>query len=227
MVQVRVAPRPTGSAVHWNLLACTVTTALCLPPQYLESERASARGHKLHTVAALPDAASGPPAAVLVWHHGIAEHIGRYREGERWHCRFVRRGSSLPECSLQQRSPAPNQPLPRSVHPPGRGRRCGVRRRRGGARPQRGRAGAGAVVPGGGGLPPANFRWLLPRCLACSAQVGAAAAHLATLPLPLPLPNRRWTSCWRWGATRGRMWQRASQAPRPRPSSWLATRWAA
>lgn len=28
----------------------------------------------------LPGEASGPPLAVLVWHHGIAEHIGRYRE---------------------------------------------------------------------------------------------------------------------------------------------------
>lgn len=49
--------------------------------QYLESERASARGHKLFTVAFLPDADAGPPAALLCWHHGVAEHIGRYKEG--------------------------------------------------------------------------------------------------------------------------------------------------
>jgi acylglycerol lipase len=45
--------------------------------QVLESERTSAKGHKLFTVTVLPD---GPPAACLCWHHGVAEHIGRYKQ---------------------------------------------------------------------------------------------------------------------------------------------------
>lgn len=47
--------------------------------QFFEGERASARGHKLVSVTYLPDAAAGPPKAVLLFHHGIGEHIGRYK----------------------------------------------------------------------------------------------------------------------------------------------------
>ena len=57
--------------------------------QVVESERASARGHKLHTVAALPE---GPPVALLCWHHGVAEHVGRYKESEAGEGRVVWRG---------------------------------------------------------------------------------------------------------------------------------------
>lgn len=51
--------------------------------QFFEGERASARGHKLVSVTYLPDAAAGPPKAVLLFHHGIGEHIGRYKSSER------------------------------------------------------------------------------------------------------------------------------------------------
>ena len=52
-----------------------------MPPLMIESERQSVRGHKLHTVTVLTEGGS-PPVAVLCWHHGIGEHVGRYREGE-------------------------------------------------------------------------------------------------------------------------------------------------
>ncbi|KAI3424906.1 hypothetical protein D9Q98_008290 [Chlorella vulgaris] len=47
--------------------------------QYFEGERASSKGHKLLSVTYLPEAAAGPPSAVLLFHHGISEHIGRYK----------------------------------------------------------------------------------------------------------------------------------------------------
>lgn len=50
--------------------------------QVIEGERASAKGRKLFSVTVLPDAGQ-TPAAVLCWHHGIGEHIGRYEKGER------------------------------------------------------------------------------------------------------------------------------------------------
>lgn len=51
--------------------------------QYIESQRTSAKGAKVASVAFLPDAAAGPPVALLVFHHGIGEHVGRYKESER------------------------------------------------------------------------------------------------------------------------------------------------
>lgn len=47
--------------------------------QVIEGERASAKGHKLFSVTVLPDAGQ-VPAAVLCWHHGVGEHIGRYEQ---------------------------------------------------------------------------------------------------------------------------------------------------
>ena len=46
----------------------------------LEGERLSCRGEKLLTVHYAP---SGEPRAVLIWHHGYGEHIGRYKWGAR------------------------------------------------------------------------------------------------------------------------------------------------
>lgn len=71
--------------------------ALAPPPpapslQFLESERASAKGHKLFTLTVLPD---GPPAACLCWHHGVAEHIGRYKQGG-WVVSFLLLGGVQP-----------------------------------------------------------------------------------------------------------------------------------
>ena len=48
--------------------------------QYIEGERAHGKGHKLFTVTFLPDTAT--PTAVLCFHHGVGEHIGRYKESE-------------------------------------------------------------------------------------------------------------------------------------------------
>ncbi|KAL4437215.1 hypothetical protein ABPG75_004354 [Micractinium tetrahymenae] len=47
--------------------------------QVIEGERASAEGHKLFAVTVLPDAGQAP-GAVLCWHHGVGEHIGRYEK---------------------------------------------------------------------------------------------------------------------------------------------------
>jgi hypothetical protein len=41
-------------------------------------EFTNARNHKLHATAYLPD---GAPKAILIWHHGVAEHSGRYMPG--------------------------------------------------------------------------------------------------------------------------------------------------
>ena len=49
--------------------------------QYRESERVSLRGHKLFTVEYYPEDASNLRAA-LVFHHGLAEHVGRYKQSE-------------------------------------------------------------------------------------------------------------------------------------------------
>jgi alpha-beta hydrolase superfamily lysophospholipase len=54
--------------------------------QFIESERASAKGQKVAGVAFLPDAAAGPPVALLVFHHGIGEHVGRYKTSEIFGC---------------------------------------------------------------------------------------------------------------------------------------------
>lgn len=48
--------------------------------QFLESERSSVKGHKLLTLAVLPEDGAALPSAVLCWHHGVAEHVGRYRQ---------------------------------------------------------------------------------------------------------------------------------------------------
>lgn len=81
-MQVSEAAAPVALKAPSRLLS---THALLTPPldrlcphQIVESERASAKGHKLFTVTVLPD---GPPAACLCWHHGVAEHIGRYKQG--------------------------------------------------------------------------------------------------------------------------------------------------
>lgn len=60
--------------------------------QVIEGERASAKGHKLFAVTVLPDAGQ-TPVAVLCWHHGVGEHIGRYeKSGFGCCCRAARRG---------------------------------------------------------------------------------------------------------------------------------------
>ena len=41
----------------------------------------SHRGHKTYTVCYLPDS-NVATKAVLIWHHGVGEHIGRYQYGE-------------------------------------------------------------------------------------------------------------------------------------------------
>ena len=47
-----------------------------------EGERSNSRGHKLLTVHYAADAAEGiAPSAVLIWHHGYGEHVGRYKWG--------------------------------------------------------------------------------------------------------------------------------------------------
>lgn len=86
MVQVHPLPERHCNQPSFPMLP---RSSLLLPPplpfaQYLESERSGAKGHKLFTVTFLPDPAAGPPTAVLCWHHGIAEHIGRYRQSEPW-----------------------------------------------------------------------------------------------------------------------------------------------
>ncbi len=43
-----------------------------------EGERLSCRGEKLLTVRYAPP---GAAKAVLVWHHGYGEHVGRYKWG--------------------------------------------------------------------------------------------------------------------------------------------------
>lgn len=45
--------------------------------QVIESERSAKKGHKLFTVTVLPDE---PPVAILCWHHGVGEHVGRYEK---------------------------------------------------------------------------------------------------------------------------------------------------
>ena len=111
----------------WGFSAHATCTAnqldiLASSRQYLESERASARGHKLHTVTVLPGAASGPPVAVLVWHHGVAEHVGRWREGEPAGCTctwLTARAAALRQ-HFRQRIPDPSSLAPaRSVHTSG------------------------------------------------------------------------------------------------------------
>ena len=51
--------------------------------QVVESERQALKGgHKLFTAAFLPDGEAGTasaPTAVLCWHHGVGEHVGRYK----------------------------------------------------------------------------------------------------------------------------------------------------
>lgn len=44
---------------------------------WTEGERKSSKGLKLHTVTALPE---DRPKAVLCWHHGLQEHVGRYKQ---------------------------------------------------------------------------------------------------------------------------------------------------
>ena len=56
--------------------------------QYIEGERAHTKGHKLFTVTFLPDASTtATPTAILCFHHGVGEHIGRYKESEPPCCR--------------------------------------------------------------------------------------------------------------------------------------------
>jgi acylglycerol lipase len=51
------------------------------PAGYIAGERAHAKGYKLFTVTYLPDASTTTaPTAILCFHHGIGEHIGRYKE---------------------------------------------------------------------------------------------------------------------------------------------------
>lgn len=47
--------------------------------EYKEGERKSVRGHKLFTVEYYPKDVQ--LKAVLVFHHGLAEHVGRYADG--------------------------------------------------------------------------------------------------------------------------------------------------
>jgi alpha-beta hydrolase superfamily lysophospholipase len=49
-------------------------------PTYVEGELSLARGGKLFTVKYLP-AEGTPLKAVLVFHHGYGEHVGRYTDG--------------------------------------------------------------------------------------------------------------------------------------------------
>ena len=44
--------------------------------KYTQNELKSCTGHDLNTVQYFPD--TGVPRAVLCWHHGLQEHIGRY-----------------------------------------------------------------------------------------------------------------------------------------------------
>ena len=46
---------------------------------YEEGSRASVTGNKLFTVTYLPE---GPAQAALVFHHGLGEHVGRYKPSE-------------------------------------------------------------------------------------------------------------------------------------------------
>lgn len=45
---------------------------------YEEGEATSVTGNKLFTAKYLPS--PGPPVAILMMHHGLAEHIGRYKD---------------------------------------------------------------------------------------------------------------------------------------------------
>jgi acylglycerol lipase len=45
--------------------------------KFQEGKRKNSRDQQLHTVQYLPD--QGAPKAVLVWHHGYGEHLGRYK----------------------------------------------------------------------------------------------------------------------------------------------------
>lgn len=47
---------------------------------FTEGERISKTGMKLFTLSVLPPTL--PPKAVLMFHHGLGEHVGRYKAGE-------------------------------------------------------------------------------------------------------------------------------------------------
>lgn len=55
---------------------------------YEEGEATSVTGNKLFTAEYLPN--PGPPVAILMMHHGLAEHIGRYKD-----CACVQHGLGL------------------------------------------------------------------------------------------------------------------------------------
>lgn len=129
------------------------TIAAAAMVQIVEGERASARGHKLYSVAYLPDGGA-PPAALLCWHHGVAEHIGRYSEGaccggggggQRAQARRAKAACSRAQrLQAVRRHPPWRPPIPpssaalRSVHPVCRGGHCGVRGRHHRPRQERG-----------------------------------------------------------------------------------------
>ena len=48
--------------------------------EYKEGERKSVKGLSLFTVEYHPS--TGQPKAALVFHHGLGEYIGRYKDGE-------------------------------------------------------------------------------------------------------------------------------------------------
>ena len=58
--------------VLMHFLACS------LPQSYEEFTFTNERGDTLQAAQHLP---KGPAQAILVWHHGYGEHMGRYREG--------------------------------------------------------------------------------------------------------------------------------------------------
>jgi hypothetical protein len=72
-------PTPAGRPASRCTTPCLASVTMV---QYFEGERASSKGHKLLSVTYLPEAAAGPPSAVLLFHHGISEHIGRYKSSE-------------------------------------------------------------------------------------------------------------------------------------------------
>lgn len=50
---------------------------------FAESDRLNSRGQKLLTVHYAPKTiGDAVPTAVLIWHHGYGEHVGRYRRGK-------------------------------------------------------------------------------------------------------------------------------------------------
>lgn len=48
---------------------------------YKEGELTNARSQKLFTVSYTPS--TGAPKAVIFFHHGYGEHVGRYKDGMR------------------------------------------------------------------------------------------------------------------------------------------------